>query len=144
MKNYPWKASGCRQREILRSSMRERQGKRGSGNESRVGSMEDKMPSYVTTVKAVVQRCKPDPSGGQCTTGCSAAVCETCGFSEAWDFPSNKSSSTGALAGRARSPQTHTDQRKILLGYIGPVKAKWTIDLGYNGATGECLAWNSK
>lgn len=53
------------------------------GGEGRVRSTEDKIPSYVTTIKADAQRCEPDPCGGQCTTGCSAAVCETCGFSEA-------------------------------------------------------------
>lgn len=123
--------------------MRGRQG-RGAGVESRVRSTEDKMPSYVTTIKADAQRCEPDPCGGQRTTGCSAAVCKTCGFSEAWDFPSNKISSKGALAGKARSPFTHTHQRKILLGYVGPVKAKWIIGLGCGGATGECLVCTSK
>lgn len=39
---------------------------------------------------------------------------------------------------------THTDHRKILLGYVGSVKEKWIIDLLCGGATGECLAWTKK
>lgn len=94
------------------------------------GGMEDKMPSYATTIKADEQWCEPDPCGGQCTTGCSAAVCETCGFFEAWDFPSNKGSCEGALAGRVHSPTLFLSftrahrQNKNTLGLCGPSEGK--------------------
>lgn len=46
-------------------------GKRGEKwGESRVDSVVDEMPSYVTTIKADAQWHEPDPCGAQSTTGC--------------------------------------------------------------------------
>lgn len=53
----------------------------GEGEEEGWDAWENKMPGYVTTIKADAQRCEPDPCGGQRAAGRSAAVCETCALS---------------------------------------------------------------
>lgn len=59
-------------------------------------------------------------------------------------FHQTKAQVKGLSQGERAPLYTHTDQRKILLGYVGPVKAKWIIDLGCGVATGEGLACTSK
>lgn len=110
---------------------------------------EDRMPSYVTAIKADAQWCEPDPCGGQCTTGCTAAVWTLWGMRFSikqklkW-----RGSRRGELAvcthTYAQQTHTHRDHRKILMGCLGRLKEKWTTLQVCGGTTGECQAWTKE
>lgn len=113
---------------------------KGGWKQAGVGA-EDKMPSYVTTIKADAWRCEPDPCGGQRTTGRSSSC-----LRDMWILWGMRFSIKQKLEWRGSHREsalsfTRPHQRKILLGHVGPVKAKWIIDLGCGGATG---VWTSK
>lgn len=134
--------NGCRQREILRCSMRERQGKWGLKQSREHGGQNVKLCNNSQSSWTVMQaRPKWRPVHYRMLRSC---------LRDMWILWGMRFSIKQKLKHRGSSREstfpsdTHTDQRKILLGYIGPVKAKWIIDLGYSVATGECLAWNSK
>ena len=81
------------------------------GPESRAESTEDKIPRYVTPIKADARRCEPEPCGGQSAAG---QLSERHGASEAGDFPPEQRRGSQRerrleenTAGPTQEPQTH-------------------------------------
>lgn len=82
------------------------------------------MPSYVTTIKADVQRCKPDPCGGQALQDAQQLSARHVDSLRHEIFHQTKARVKGLSQGKSTPHLTHTHQRKILLGFVGPLKAK--------------------